>query len=260
MSWGYFDKPYVSVAERRRQAQKTAKKLLAKGQTLEPVEIEGNKITRTFWGNAWCANLEHYSDYANRMPRGRTYVRNGSVIDLKISSGKVTALVSGSELYKIAITIKPLAPERWKSVKRAAAGKISNLLDLLQGKLPKDVLAQITQPEAGLFPAPDEIVLKCSCPDWADMCKHVAAALYGVGARLDDKPELFFTLRGVDMQELISAASAEAIAPLTVSGKSKKKALAEADLADIFGVELDTSTKETKPGRRKKGAAKSTPA
>jgi uncharacterized Zn finger protein len=236
MSWFSYA-PYVSVAERRRNAEQAAKKMAAKGQVLAPIKLDGRSIANTFWGKAWCDNLEAYSDYANRLPRGRTYVRNGSVIDLQIGVGKVMALVYGSELYKITIKIDPLDEARWTQFKKGAAGKVTNLLDLLQGKLSKDILADISAKGSGLFPSPKEIKLDCSCPDWADMCKHVAAVLYGVGARLDDKPELFFTLRGVNMEELISAASESAATP--VKGKAKKSALAGADLSAIFGVEIE---------------------
>ena len=186
MSW-YSFRPYVPVAQRRRLAAKAAQKMSKGGRSLSPVELQSRVIAGTFWGKAWCAHLEAYSDYENRLPRGRTYVRNGSVIDLQIAAGKVTALVQGSDLYKIAVAIRPLAPARWKKFKSAAAGKVTNLLDLLQGHLGKELLADITAKDSGLFPAPKEIELDCSCPDWADMCKHVAAVLYGVGARLDTK-------------------------------------------------------------------------
>ncbi|MSU63534.1 MAG: hypothetical protein EXS31_14245 [Pedosphaera sp.] len=240
MSWYQF-KPYVPVAERRRKAATAAKKIAAKsGRALAPVNLATQKIATTFWGKAWCDNLEAYSDYSNRLPRGRTYVRNGSVIDLQITTGKVVALVQGSSLYKIAIEFSPLAPKRWKEFKTRSAGKVTNLLDLLQGRLSKEILADITAQDAGLFPAPKEIELDCSCPDWADMCKHVAAVLYGVGARLDEKPELFFTLRGVDMQELITAASASATTPI-MAGTAGGTSLEGADLTEIFGVELEAA-------------------
>jgi uncharacterized Zn finger protein len=240
MSW-YSFRPYVSVAERRRKAEAAAKKLTAKsGRALAPVRLTGRAIAVTFWGKAWCDNLEAYSDYANRLPRGRTYVRNGSVIDLQISRGRVEALVQGSELYKIAIDFRPLAARRWSEFKARSAGKVTNLLDLLQGRLSKDILADLTARDTGLFPSPKEIDLDCSCPDWADMCKHVAAVLYGVGARLDDQPELFFTLRGVDVQELLTAASATATAPVAGTA-STGPALAGADLSEIFGVELESA-------------------
>jgi uncharacterized Zn finger protein len=266
MSWySYSFRPYVSVAERRRKAEAAAKKIASKtGRTLAPVRLPGRAIATTFWGKAWCDNLESYSDYSNRLPRGRSYVRNGSVIDLQITSGKVEALVQGSDLYKIAIGFSALRPKRWKEFKSRCAGKITNLLDLLQGRLSKDILADITAHGAGLFPAPGEIHLDCSCPDWADMCKHVAAVLYGVGARLDEKPDLFFTLRGVEMDELITAASASATAP--IAGASKPDdALAGADLSDVFGVEIEpmapaktTGARATSAMEKKKSVGKKT--
>lgn len=236
----YGFRPYVPVAERRRQAEKAAKKFTGKGRLLAPVRIEGRTIATTFWGQAWCRNLEAYSDYTNRLPRGRTYLRNGSVIDLQIAPGTVTALVQGSSLYKITVRIKPLTKVRWNEFKARSAGRIGNLLDLLQGRLSKDILSDLTGRDTGLFPTPQEIDLGCSCPDWADMCKHVAAVLYGVGARLDREPALFFTLRGVDVQELITAASASISAGIPDAGASAT-GLADSDLSEIFGVELDTT-------------------
>src|SRR5665213_273756 len=99
MSWNsYGFRPYVPVAERRAKAARELAKLAKKhGQASSPVRLDGRKIASTFWGKAWCDNLEAYSDYANRLPRGRTYLRNGSVIDLRIEPGKVQALVCGSE-------------------------------------------------------------------------------------------------------------------------------------------------------------------
>lgn len=244
MSWYQF-KPYVPVAQRKRKAEVAAKKLAAKsGRALAPVNLPTKKIATTFWGQAWCDNLEAYSDYENRLPRGRSYVRNGSVIDLQITTGKVEALVQGSALYKIAIGFTPLAPKRWQEFKTRSAGQVTNLLDLLQGRLSKEILADLTAPGTGLFPAPKEIQLTCSCPDSASMCKHVAAALYGVGARLDEQPEHFFTLRGVEMQELITAASTTAT---TATPAEADDALAGADLTDIFGVEIEAAAPAIAP-------------
>jgi uncharacterized Zn finger protein len=235
--------PYVPVAQRRQQAAATAKKMSKGGRVLSPVALAGTKIAETFWGRAWCDNLEAYSDFSNRLPRGRTYVRNGSVLDLQIAPGKVEALVQGSSLYKIGIEFSPLPPKRWTDFKRRSAGKIVNLLDLLQGRLSKELLADLTVPNTGLFPSPKEIKLGCSCPDWAEMCKHVAAVLYGVGARLDQQPELFFVLRGVDMQELITAASSTATGPL--SQGVDYGGLSGDELSQIFGVELEVEASET---------------
>jgi len=239
MSWNYYGfRPYVPVAKRRAQAARELAKLTKKGgQTASPVLLESRKIAGTFWGKAWCDNLEAYSDYANRLPRGRTYVRNGSVVDLQISQGKVTARVSGSSLYKIEIKIKPLTANLWKSIQTECAGKIDSLIELLQGKLSSSVMQIVTRPERGLFPTPKEIELDCSCPDWAELCKHVAASLYGVGARLDQSPELLFLLRGVDPAELISQASAAETVRQSARAEGAA-AMSEAEIADVFGIEL----------------------
>jgi len=237
VGWYYDYRPYVSVAERRRQAQRELEKRRKKGLPVSPIEIEGRTIARTFWGKAWCDNLESYSDYENRLPRGRTYVRNGSVVHLEIKPGKISAIVSGSELYNVEITISPLPDAHWKRVKKECAGQIGSLVELLQGKLSKSVMDVVTRHDEGLFPRPAEIKMKCSCPDWAGMCKHVAAVMYGIGARLDTQPELLFLLRQVDHLELI--AGAVDAAPATEKGKPRgKKTIAAGDLADVFGIEM----------------------
>ena len=238
MSWGssFGWRPYVPVAERRARAAREMTKLAKKtGQAALPVLLDGRKIAATFWGKAWCDNLEAYSDFANRLPRGRTYVRNGSVVDLQISRGTVTARVSGSSLYKIEIKIKPLAPPLWSSIQSECAGKIDSLVELLQGKLSSGVMQIVTRQERGLFPTPKEIDLDCSCPDWADLCKHVAASLYGVGARLDQNPGLLFLLRGVDPSDLISKASAAD----AVRQVGPAPSMSDAEVADVFGIEVE---------------------
>ena len=207
MSYGSW-KPYVSVAQRRMKAEKAAAKAVKSGAQLAPIAAYRGAITKTFWGKAWCDNLEHYSDYANRLPRGRTYVRNGSVIDLQLVRGEVRAQVMGSSLYRVEISVTALPETRWRAIVADCAGSIDSLVDLLQGRLSEAVMARISQPGNGLFPAPSEITLRCSCPDWADMCKHVAAVLYGVGARLDNQPELLFGLRSVDAGALVAQAGA----------------------------------------------------
>ncbi len=244
MSWGYGGygwRPYVSVAQRRAKAAQYAARIAKKERrVLAPVQLDGRKITHTFWGQAWCDNLERYSDFANRLPRGRTYVRNGSVIDLQIETGRVKALVSGSEIYKVKIDINTLAAAVWKRVKKDCAQGIDSLFDLLQGRFDEGVMKRLTDAKDGLFPHPDEIDLDCSCPDWAVLCKHVAAVLYGVGARLDTAPELLFTLRGVDHTELIGqAVSADNLERSLGGGASN--ALAGANLGQIFGIEIDGS-------------------
>jgi uncharacterized Zn finger protein len=228
--------PYVPVAERRRQAEKKVAQLKKKGQPIAPVTIEGRTIASSFWGKSWCTNLERYSDFESRLPRGRTYVRNGSVVDLQIADGEVTALVAGSELYKIKITIAPVKRDAWKSICRDCSGTVSSLVELLQGRLAKGVMDRVCREGDGLFPAPKDIKLSCSCPDWASMCKHVAAALYGVGARLDSRPELLFVLRGVDQNDLLSAAGPEIA--LNGAAPAAGKVLDDSDVAALFGLEM----------------------
>ena len=250
MSWSTYGwRPYVPVAQKRANAARQLAKLSKEsGAPVSPVALEGRTIARTFWGKAWCDNLEAYSDFSNRLPRGRTYVRNGSVVDLQIAQGKVMARVAGSELYKIEIKIKPLAAKLWKSVQTECAGKIDSLMELLQGRLSSAVMEIVTRPERGLFPTPREIELDCSCPDWADLCKHVAASLYGVGARLDQKPELLFLLRGVDAADLISRASAaEAVRQSTQPDGAA--AMSESELADVFGIELAPASAKPAPAQ-----------
>src|SRR6266853_1873133 len=236
--WGW--RPYVSVAQRQAQAMRKIAQLKKKGRAVSPVEIEGRGIATTFWGKAWCENLERYGDYANRLPRGRTYVRNGSVIDLQIAPGEIKALVSGSSIYKVAVKVAPVSNARWQSICKDCAGAIDSLIELLQGRFSKGVMERVCRQKTGLFPSPEEIKLSCSCPDWATMCKHVAAVLYGIGARLDQQPELLFKLHEVDEKELIARASKGL--PLAGKGPVAEKILGSDDLSALFGLEMARGT------------------
>ncbi|SDR51036.1 SWIM zinc finger [Rhizobiales bacterium GAS191] len=238
MSFQYSEWPaYVPVAARRKQAALQVEKLRKKGQAVAPVRIEGRAIATTFWGKAWCDNLEGYQDYENRLPRGRSYVRNGSVIDLQIASLEVKAMVSGSSIYKIKVSIAAVPKARWQSLCQDCAGGIDSLVELLQGRFSKGVMERICRQDTGLFPKPSEIKFSCSCPDSASMCKHVAAVLYGVGSRLDEKPELLFQLRAVDGKDL--TANLNTTLPLTKTGPAAGKVLdAAEDISALFGLEM----------------------
>jgi uncharacterized Zn finger protein len=251
-------KPYVSVAERRKKAELAAAKAKKTGAVLSPIASYRGAIAKTFWGKAWCDNLEGYSDYANRLPRGRTYVRNGSVIDLQITAGEVRAQVMGSSLYTVAVTVTACPEKQWRAIGADCAGSIDSIVELLQGKLSTAVMERICKPGTGLFPAPKEIKFNCSCPDWASMCKHVAAVLYGVGARLDQQPEFLFALRRVDANDLVSQVG-------TGLPKSRKrpaagKVLDDALVADVFGIEMAEAYPPATPatGRTKPSAGKVT--
>jgi uncharacterized Zn finger protein len=229
---------YVPVAERRKRAARKLAQLRKKGHAPKPVEIDGRVIAKTFWGKAWCDHLESHADLANRLPRGRTYVRNGSVIDLEIAEGEVRALVSGSEIYEVKVRIQPLAAARWKVVRRECAGQIGTVVELLAGKFSSAVMEVLCHRQKGLFPGTREIGMSCSCPDGAWLCKHLAAVLYGVGARLDHAPELLFTLRGVDGAELVAAAGK---AGALARAAPADGAIGKEHLAEIFGIEMEAA-------------------
>jgi len=247
LAWYRDFQPYVSVAERRARGAREAAKRMAKGQKTEPVLITGRVIARTFWGAAWCEHLEGYSDFANRLPRGRTYAKNGSIVHLEVEKGRASALVQGTELYEVSVTVVPLTKARWQKIVRACAGRIDSAVELLQGKLSAAVMGVVTDRSAGLFPAPGEIEMTCSCPDHAEMCKHLAATLYGLGARLDDRPELLFVLRAVNHADLIGTIAAPAAAR---ARRPRAKGLADEDLAGVFGIELDVGGLAKRPQRR----------
>ncbi len=231
--------PYVPVAERRHKAERVMAKLRKAGHPVAPVTVAGRTIATTIWGRAWCDNLEAYRDYETRLPRGRSYVRNGSVVDLQIAPGRVSAMVSGSELYNVAITIKAAAAAPWRAMCAACAGGIGSLVELLQGRLSGAVMQRLCRQDGGLFPRPSEIRFSCSCLDHASMCKHVAAVLYGVGARLDQSPELLFRLRVVDAADLV--AGIDTAPPLARNGPTAGKVLHTDDMSALFGLDMMTA-------------------
>jgi uncharacterized Zn finger protein len=212
--------------------------------------IDGRAIARSFWGKAWCDNLESYQDYEHRLPRGRSYVRNRAVLNLDVGGGQITALVSGSDLYQVEIKIKPLAKTHWSRIKAQCVGQVGSLIELLEGRLSEPVMRVVTHRGDGLFPKPAEIQMSCSCPDWATMCKHVAAVMYGVGARLDHQPELLFALRKIDHAEIIAQA-----ADIEVTRKSSgRKTIAGDALSSVFGIELDEPlAARRKPATKSRG-------
>jgi len=227
-SWGV----YVPVRNRIAQAKKKMQMLQKKGQKIEPICIEGRKIAHKFWGIKWCEHLESFADYANRLPRGRTYVRNGSVCHLRVQESICEAFVSGSSVYTVTVNITKLGQDKWRAIKDRCSGKIGSMLELLQGKLSTHVMQVVADHREGLFPRANEIQYTCSCPDWAGMCKHVAAVLYGIGSRLDQQPELLFTLRGVNPSELVST-------QLNLETTTATDQIDASDLGALFGIDLE---------------------
>lgn len=260
MSYGYYPK-YVSVVEKRAKAQKKIKQLRKKNPGIRPVILEGKALATTWWGKAWNKNLESYADYSNRIGRGRSYVRHLAVLDLKISPGKVTSLVQGSmgAPYEVTISIKKMKQKNWQTIKKECQSRLSSLPDLLAGKIPKALQDIFMVQGQGLFPTPTEIAFDCSCPDWASMCKHVAATLYGVGARLDEDPALFFTLRQAAIDDLVSqAVQSKASSIIEKSTTGSSKVIADDKLSDLFGLDMDDLVPVKPAKKRKKKAQKQT--
>ena len=255
MSWDRGWAPYVPVAQRKARGLAAAKRQLKKGETLSPITITGRSIATTFWGQAWCDHLEEFSDYENRLPRGRTLAKNGSIADLRISNGKVEALVCGSELYRIKVVIKTIAQASWQQICNSCGSSIHSIIDLMRGKLSSDVIARLTDAKSGMFPGSKEISLSCSCPDGAYMCKHIAATMYGIGHRLDKSPELLFVLRGVNQADLVTASLADDRVSESI-GLDQDSEIAASDLGDIFGIEIaaPTGKKSATPKRAIKAA------
>jgi uncharacterized Zn finger protein len=255
----------ATAAERQATVRAETAKMATTGKPAQPIAIEGRQIAKTFWGKAWCDHIECLSDFASRLDRGKTYARNGSVFHLEISQGKVAARVAGSEVYDITVEIQPLDANRWADIKRACAGQITSAVELLSGQLSDATMRILTDADTGMFPGADDFDLDCSCPDFARLCKHLAAVLYGVGARLDTAPEFLFTLRGVDPTELLTSAATHLV---TAPGKrsTRKKTVASADLSDVFGIELasdeapavtpEKPAKQPRPKKPKPPAAK----
>lgn len=237
MAYGYPE--YQSVAQKKAKAQKAIEKLRKKDSGIEPVIIEGKTLVHEWWGKAWNHNLESYADYQNRISRGRSYVRNGAVLDLRIKEGQVTALVQGSRVkpYTVKIVFDVLSSEKWQQVTNLCNQRIASMEALIEGKFPKELESLFEDKKYGLFPSPKEIHFDCNCPDWAYMCKHVASVLYGIGSRLDQQPLLLFELRGVDSTALIKKSMEAKLESMlkNVTHKSQRS-IEEEEALDLFGL------------------------
>jgi uncharacterized Zn finger protein len=253
--WGY--PRYISVGERQAKAKKNLERLKKKNPEISPLILEGNKIARTWWGMAWNENLEKYADYSNRIGRGRSYIKNGCVLDFKINPGEVTSLVQGtsSRPYEVTIKIEPLNKESWTEIKKQCEGKIESLQELIEGRFPKELVEIFTAKGKGLFPAPKEIKFNCSCPDWASMCKHVAATLYGVGVKLDNDPKLFFLLRKAKMDDLITEALHDKSKKMLKKAERKtSRVIDDLDAGKMFGIDIDEESVQSKfPVSKRRG-------
>lgn len=233
---GCYSQPTTSELKRKSEASRVSAE--KKGKRLEPVVIQGRNIAKSWWGRAWCDNLERYADYESRLERGKRYVKTGAVIDLSITKGRIQAKVQGSRKtpYKVEIRISPLSEERCQEILQKCGKRVETLEKLLSGDFPEELKELFTQ-RGGLFPSSREISFSCSCPDWALMCKHVAAVLYGIGARLDENPSLFFELRGIEMGRFIDVAIVSRVERmLKNAGQTSGRTIDERDIRGLFGI------------------------
>ena len=230
---------YISIAEKKAKAEKALKKLKKKNPDLEPVIIEGRTLAKSWWGKAWNLNLESYADYSNRINRGKSYVKSNAVLDLKVSKGRVAAKVQGSRAkpYDTEVRIDTLDSTKWRKILELCNHRIDTLEQLIEGRFPKELEILFKDKRYSMFPSPKEIHFNCSCPDYAIMCKHVAAVLYGIGARLDQNPLLFFELRDIDGRELIRKSMEQKIeSMLKNTGRKSKREITAEDIPNIFGL------------------------
>lgn len=236
----YYGYPeYITVAEKKAKAERSLKKLQKSHPDIKPVILEGRTLAKSWWGKAWNLNLESYADYRNRIDRGKSYLRCNAVLDLRISPGTVVAKVQGSRAkpYDTVIRIDTLGTIKWREISELCNHRIDTLEQLIEGKFPKELEILFTDKWYSMFPSPKEIHFDCSCPDYASMCKHVAAVLYGIGARLDENPLLFFELRDIDGQELIRKSMEQRIeSMLKNAGRKSKRGIAAKDIPGIFGL------------------------
>lgn len=226
-----FGDPYVRVKKRRETAESVAARLTAEGEELQPARAHGKAIASSFWGRAWCRAIEDWQDYESRLPAGRSLLKNGGVIDLKLSENLALAQVVSDRLYQVRIRFSGVEEEQLDALRKACAGRLTSLIDLIRGDLSDDVMSLICDPAYGLFPRYSELKPACDCLDDAVLCRHAAAALYAIAPRLDDQPELFFTLRGIDPESFFTldpAAVEETPGDLTAE-----------ELSATFGIEIE---------------------
>jgi uncharacterized Zn finger protein len=231
--------PYVTFLSKNKMAKVEIEALKKQGIILNPVIITDSKIAHSWWAVSWNKNLESYADYKSRIARGRNYLKNDAVLDLKIEKGLVQALVQGSSRkpYKIEVKIDPLSPAKWEKLLAVCANQIGSLSDLVEGRFPKTLENLFMIKGEGLFPSNREIRFSCSCPDAAYMCKHVAAVLYGIGARFDEDPLLFFKLRDLDFEALLSKSIEQKMQNLLKNADKKSDRVIEDEaIFDLFGI------------------------
>ncbi len=222
----------LSAAEKKNRLERAQAQLLAADPEIAPLHLRHKtKLAASFWGRAWCRHLEIFHELDYRFSAGRTLLRAGAVLDLRCRETLLAAWVFDLEFYKVTIRFEPLDPAKWARFVGKAQGQVSSLLDLLAGKVPDSLAQLIADPSWGLFPESSELCFSCTCLDHASLCVHVSACLYGIGVRGDESAGLFFALRRVNPQEIISGLASEL--------RSQPGELPKLDLGQLFAIELE---------------------
>jgi uncharacterized Zn finger protein len=170
----------------------------------------------TWWAKAWIEALEHRARLdSNRLPRGRTYARTGAVGEMRLSPGQITAPVQGSRAtpYRVTIVISQFSAAEWERVLESLAAEIGHVAALVDGELPPSIADDVRSVGLDLLPGPGDLNCHCSCPDWAEPCKHAAAVCYLVADSLDTDPFGILLLRGRSRKEILQALRARRSAP-----------------------------------------------
>ena len=218
--------PRLKAADLEKQAATRLAEYQAAGEELHPVVNKTRKLARNFWGSAWMKQLALCESGGMCLAPGRTLLRHACVLHVDIQPGSISALVSAEEVFEVELKLESLDEERLDRLAATCSGHIDSLLSLMQGKVDEAVLQQLCHPENGLLPTPEDWHMHCTCPDWAEPCPHAAAAIYAAGCLIDEKPELLFTLRGIQPEALLSAP-----APANEIDADK--------LSAMFGIDLD---------------------
>ncbi len=218
--------PRLKAADLQKLAQQRLAELQAGGEELTPVVNTTRKLAGNFWGSAWMKHLAHCESGGMCLAPGRTLLRHGCVLDVRIAPCSIRALISAEELYEVNLQLAPLDSEQQEQLAASCGRHIDSLLSLLEGKVDAAVLRHLCHPETGLLPTPADWRMHCTCPDWAEPCPHAAAAIYAAGCLIDATPALLFTLRGIEPHTLLSA-------------PQESIELDTGKLSSIFGIDLD---------------------
>src|SRR6516225_9973543 len=168
-------------------------------------QTKRGQFGQSWWAKRWIAVLESF-DIGARLGRGRSYARNGQVLNIDIAKAEVTAKVQGSrpKPYDVTIQVKSLAEKEWAKVIEALSGQAIYAAKLLAGEMPQDIENVFQEVKLSLFPEKlGDLATECSCPDWSNPCKHIAAVYYLIGEEFDRDPYLLFRLRGLNREDLL---------------------------------------------------------